>query len=108
MLGKHDEAVKHYEDYSGDNEIFEATALAGEAGYYAYKNDYKKAADLYLQASRISKANVLNPEYMLKAAINHLNAGNDEEAKEILETIKSDYNTSAAFREVDKYLAQVN
>ncbi|NWF90742.1 MAG: tetratricopeptide repeat protein [Ignavibacteriaceae bacterium] len=108
MLGNIEEAFKYYEDYSGGNDIFKATALAGEAGYYAYKNDFAKAAELYLNASRISKENVLNPEYMLKAAINFIEAGEKEEAKELLETIRKDYQTSTAFREVDKYLTIVN
>jgi len=108
MLGKIEEAFKSYEDYGGSNKIFNATALSGEAGYYAYKKDYEKAADLYLSASRVSKENVLNPEYMLKAAINYIDAGKKEDAKDLLETIKKDFTTSTAFREVDKYLTLVN
>jgi len=108
MLGNVEEAFKYYEDYSGSNETFKATALAGEAGYYAYKGNFEKAADLYLSASRISKANVLNPDYMLKAAINYIEAGKKEDAKDLLEIIRKDYQTSTAFREVDKYLTLVN
>jgi tetratricopeptide (TPR) repeat protein len=108
MLGNIEEAFKFYEDYGGSNKLFKATALSGEAGYYANKKEYGKAADLYLSASRVSKENVLNPDYMLKAAINYIDAGNKEEAKDLLETIRKDYQTSAAFREVDKYLTLVN
>lgn len=108
MLGKVEEAFDLYKDYGGSNEIFKATALAGEAGYYAYKNDFEKAADLYLRASRVSKANVLNPDYMLKAAVNYIEAGNKEEAKDLLETIRKDYQTSTAFRDVDRYLTLTN
>jgi len=43
----------------------------------------------------VSKENVLNPDYMLKAAINYIDAGNKEEAKDLLETIRKDYQTSA-------------
>jgi len=108
MLGKIEDAFKSYEDYGGSNKIFKATALSGEAGYYAYKNDYEKAADLYLSASRVSKENVLNPEYMLKAAINYIDAGKKDDAKDLLEIIKKDFTTSTAFREVDKYLTLIN
>ncbi len=108
MLGNVEGAFKYHEDYSGSNETFKATALAGEAGYYAYKGNFEKAADLYLSASRISKANVLNPDYMLKAAINYIEAGKKEDAKDLLEIIRKDYQTSTAFREVDKYLTLVN
>lgn len=108
MLGKVEEAYKYYEDYGGSNKVFEATALSGEAGYYADKKEYEKAADLYLSASRVAKENVLNPEYMLKAAVNFIDAGKKEDAKDLLETIRKDYQTSTAFREIDKYLTLVN
>lgn len=108
MLGNVEEALKYYEDYDGSNKIFKATALSGEAGFYAHKKDYEKAADLYLSASRVAKENVLNPEYMLKAAVNYIDAGKKDYAKDLLETIRKDYQTSTAFREVDKYLTLVN
>lgn len=108
MLGNVEDAFKYYKDYGGNNDLFKATALAGEAGYFAYKKDYEKAADLYLKAARVSKQNILNPDYMLKAAINYIEAGKKEEAKDLLEMIRKDYQTSTAFREVDKYLALTN
>ena len=107
FLGRNDEALEFYEDYSSDNEIYKATALAGQAGIYSDRKDYEKAADLYLKASRISDSNPLNPEYMLNAGINYLSAGNEEEAKELFESIRKDYPTSTAFREVDRYLSQI-
>jgi tetratricopeptide (TPR) repeat protein len=107
FLGKLDDAVKYYEDYSGSNDIFKATAISGEAGYYASKNEYEKAADLYRQASLVSEENVLNPEYMLQAGIYYLKAGDTEKAKGLFDTIKEDYNTSSAFREVERYSAQI-
>ena len=106
-MGKQEEAVKYYEDYGGSSENFKATALAGEAGYYASKNEYEKAADLYRNASLVSEENVLNPEYMLQAGINYLKAGETEKAKELFETIKKDYNTSSAFRDVERYSSQI-
>jgi tetratricopeptide (TPR) repeat protein len=108
FLGKQEEALKYYKDYSGGNDLFEAAALAGEAGYYAYKNEFEKAADTYLKASKVSEEDILNPEYMLSAAKNYMKAGNNEQAKELLENIRDNYNTSSAFREVDKYLPILN
>ena len=107
FLGRDDEALKYYEDYSDGNEIFEATALAGQAGIYETRKDYQKAADLYLKASRVLEHNVLNPDYLLKAGINYMHAGNTDKAKDLFKEIKQDYKTSTAFREVDRYLAQV-
>lgn len=108
LLGNIEEAFKYYEDYSGSNDIFKATALAGEAGYYAYKKDFEKAAQLYLNAAHVSRENVLNSDYILKAALNYIEAGEKEEAKDLLELIKKEYQTSTAFRDVDKYLNLIN
>ncbi len=108
MLDKLDDAFKYYKDYSGSINIYKAASLAGQAGYYAYKNDFEKAASLYRQASKVSSEDVANPDYMLKAGINYIKAGKKDDAKDILEKIKKDYTSSTAYREVDKYLAQID
>lgn len=106
-LGKVEDAFKYYDSYSGSNKLLKATALAGEADYEAYKKNYEKAGDLYKKAAHVSDDNVLNPEYMLHAGINYIKVGKNAEAKELFEKIKKDYNTSAAMREVDRYMAQI-
>ena len=106
-LGKTDDALKYYEDYGGSLNIYKAAGLAGAAGCYASKNNYEKAAELYKKAAHVSKEDVLNSDYLLDAGINYLNAGKTKDAKEMFDLIKKDYNTSPAFREVSKYLAQV-
>lgn len=108
FLGKFDEALNFYKDYSGDNDLLEAAALAGEAGIYASRDEHEKAADLYRKASQVFRENVNNSEYLLKAAVNYIEAGDNEEAKNLLERIKEDYTGTTAFREADKYLAIVD
>ena len=106
-LGNYDEAYKYYKEYDGSISFLKATALAGQAGYYAEQKEYEKAADLYLEASKISEINSQNPDYLLRAGINYMKNGNDEEAKVLFNKIKEDYMTSSANKEVDKYLALV-
>jgi len=107
-LGNYEKAIKYYEDYSGDIDIYKASALAGKAGYYAAKNEYKKAADLYKNAANIVEINAQNPDYLLNAALNYFNAGDKDEARILLTKIKEEYSSSNARKEVDKYLALVN
>lgn len=107
FLGNYDEAFKYYEDYGGSIDYFEAASLAGQAGYYAVKEDYEKAANLYLKASKISQINSQNPDYLLNAGIYFLKTGEKEEAKILFNRIKDDYTTSLAYREVDKYLSMI-
>ena len=106
-LGNYDEAIKYYEDYSGSIDYFKAASLAGQAGYYASQQNYEKAADLYLEASKMSNVNSQNPDYLLNSGIYYLKVGNKEEAKILFNKIKEDYISSLANREVDKYLALV-
>jgi len=107
MMGKTEDAFKYYDDYSGDNKIFKATSLAGKASYYESKNDFQKAADLFLEAAHSSEENALNAEYLLKAGIDFIEAGQKDKAKETLKSLKEEYKTSTAVREVDRYLALV-
>lgn len=107
FLGNYDEAFKYYDDYSGSIDYFKAAALAGQAGYYASKGNYEKAANLFLQASKMSKINSQNPDYLLNAGINYLKVGEKEEAKILFNQIKEDYTTSLANKEVDKYLSLI-
>lgn len=106
-LGRTDEAFEYYKDYSGSIDMYKAAAFAGQAGYHSFKGEYKKAADLYLRASRVSKQNIMRPEYLLLASINYISAGENSDAKDLLQTIKDDYKTSQAFSSVDRYLALI-
>lgn len=106
-LGKYDEALKYYKDYDGSIKLYQASALAGQAGIYAYKNDFEKAADLYKKAARVSDSDALNSDYLLHAGINYISAGKTVEAKEVLDKLKKDYNTTTAYREASPYFAQV-
>jgi tetratricopeptide (TPR) repeat protein len=108
FLGKHDEAYKYYDDYSGSIDLYKAASLAGQASYKAYNNEYGKAADLYKKASRVSRSNALNGDYLLKAGINYLLAGKHRDAREMLEMVTQDHQNTPAAREVEKYMAQIN
>lgn len=107
-LGKAEDAFKYYDDYSGDIDIYVAASLSGQASYYASKNEYEKAADLYLNASRVIKKDLRNADYIFLAAVNYFEAGDNEQAKTLFQTIKDEYKTSMAFAQVDKYLTQLN
>ncbi|NUN10165.1 MAG: tetratricopeptide repeat protein [Ignavibacteriaceae bacterium] len=106
-LGKFDEALEAYDDYSGNSDLLKATAFAGMAACYEAKNETEKSIEYYLKASSVSPETVLNPQYMLFAGINYIKIGKNEDAKELFQTIKRDYQKSPFSRDVDKYLVQV-
>ncbi len=108
LLGKTEEAYKYYKDYDGDIKLYQATALAGQAGFFASRNNYAEAAKLYEKAASVYNSNALNSEYLLKAGINYMKEGKDKEAKKAFESVKNDYKNSESAREVQQYLVQLN
>lgn len=106
-LGKYDEALKLYEDYSGSNDLYEAAAFAGRASYAEYKKEFDKAAEFYKDAAGVSDKNAANADYLIKAAANLIEAGKNADAKELLLKVQKDYSDSPYSQDVDKYLSQV-
>lgn len=106
-VNKTEEALENFKDYSGSNDLFKATALAGQAAYFEAQKEYKNAAELYKQAANVTNVNPANADYLLRAGINFLKADQKEEAKVILKSVKKDYRATTAAQEVDKYLIQV-
>ncbi|MGQ9797976.1 MAG: tetratricopeptide repeat protein [Ignavibacterium sp.] len=108
FLGQYDKAFDLYESYGGSNDIYKAAALAGQAGYYANKRDYEKAANLFKKAANVSEINPSRSDYLLRAGINFMKAGQKDEARALFQIIKDDYKTSTAFAQVDRYFTELN
>jgi tetratricopeptide (TPR) repeat protein len=104
FLGKFDEAMENYDDYSGSNKLLVAAALAGKAACFEAKNNFEEAAENYEKAYKVSEFNSLNSDYLLKAGSNFIKVGKFEEAQAAFDLIKEKYKTSQAFRELDRYL----
>ena len=107
FLGDFQSALKFYDEYSGSNTEFKAAALAGEASCYETMGNYEKAAEYYKGAAFVTKYNPLNPDYLLNASINFIKIGDNQEAKYLLNKIKSDYNSPQISRDADRYLARL-
>lgn len=105
--GDYDKALENYEDYSGDNKLYQAAALAGIASCYEAKGEVKKAADYFRDAAYTYEYNSSNSQYLLNAAANYLKAKEYDQAKPLLENIKENYANSQEAREADLYLAEI-
>lgn len=105
MLGKYDEALQAYEDYSGSIDLFQAAAYAGQAACYEAKNDPENAAEFFKKAAFVSKVNPQNPNFLLQAGLDYLDLGNKNKAKEMFEIIKQQYAKSDVGLNIDKYFA---
>lgn len=107
FLGDYDNALEAYASYSGDSDLHKATSLAGQAACYEIKENYSKSAELYEEAAKLIRMETQSADYLLNAGINYLKIGETDKAKELFDQIKTDFNTSIASKEVDKYLAQL-
>lgn len=108
MLQKFADALKYYEDYDGDNPLFKAAALAGQAGYYASQKQYEKAAELYQEAAEVSPQNTLNAEYLVNAAELYFNNNQRDKAKDLFQKIKNDYPQTQEGNLASKYLLSMS
>ena len=101
-------SLGYYEDYSGDNKLFKATALAGQASCHEAEGQFEKAASKFKEAAYIDKFNPSNPDYLLRSGINYMKIGEEEEAKDLFEKILEDYESSNVVSTVNRYLAALN
>jgi tetratricopeptide (TPR) repeat protein len=108
QLGKYDDALKHFEDFSAKESYLAVSRLAGIAGCYEAKGDYENAAENYEKASVGYSKDVDAAANMNSAASNFLLAGKKERALELFKKLKKEYPTTQFARDADRYIAQLS
>ena len=104
MLGKYQQALKEYEDYSGSIDLFRSTAFAGTGACYEALGDNEKAADKFREAAFVTKDNPQNAGYLLEAGIDYRSIGKAEKAKKYFRIIKKEYSKTDVGKKIDQYL----
>ncbi len=107
-LGNYDKALKYYLDVDVNDDMVNASAIAGAAACYEAKGDYQKAASTFEKAAFKSAKDVNASENLFHAAQNYLQAGNKEKAAELFRKVKKDYPTSTVAREIDRWIAEAS
>ncbi|MBU2445405.1 MAG: hypothetical protein KJ666_07520 [Bacteroidetes bacterium] len=105
-LSNIDEALKYYQDYSGDIDLMKAASYAGIASCFEVKNDLKEAAEYFMKAARVVKNAAVTPEYLTNASRVYSLLGEKEKAKKILDQMKKDFPDTQFARDYDKYAAE--
>ncbi len=98
-----DNASKYYNDYSGSNDMFKASALAGIAAVYEAKNDWVNAAKYYDKASKVSTKISNNDEYLFYAIRSYFYAKDNDNLKKTVKAIKTEYPKSKFLNMVTRY-----
>jgi tetratricopeptide (TPR) repeat protein len=107
-LGKYDEALPQFEDFSAPDDMLAASRFAGIAQCYEARQNYKEAAEYFEKAAGKNTKDISAPEYLNHAARNYGLAGEKERAIELYKKLKKNYPASLFARDVDRFVAQMS
>lgn len=107
-LGRYDDALAQFDDYSPNDDVLAVSRLAGIASCYEGKGQPAEAGSNFEKAATKYADDIAAAENLAHAARNYTQAGNKERALELYKKIKKDYPKSAAARDVDKFIAQLS
>ena len=108
QLGKFDEALKEFEDFSPSGEILGASRLAGIAACYEAKGNWIEAAETFEKASTKYASIPGAAENLNNAASNYAFAGEKAKALTLFKKLKKNYPTTTFARDADRYIAQLS
>ncbi len=111
QLGDFDNATKYLAKYKAVKGIPAAIVNAQNLGLQGdiavEMGEFAKAEDFYDKAIKASNNAISAPMYMQKAALVAIANGNTTKAKELFETISTNYASSAEGRNAEKYLGTI-
>ena len=105
-LGRYDEALRNFEDFSGGGTLLKAVALAGIARCYEAKGEPAKSAPYFEKAAGVSAKDLAVPDYLNSAARCYGLAGDRDKALNLYKRIKKEFPASTFAREADRYISQ--
>jgi tetratricopeptide (TPR) repeat protein len=108
LLGKYDDALHEFEDFSPKGDLLAVSRLAGIAGCYEAKKDWKNAAEYFEKAVGRDAKDINAAENLGYAARNYALAGEKEKALSLYKKLKKNYPTSTFARDADRYIAQLS
>lgn len=104
-LKDYNKAIEHFSAYEGEDQIFNARALACIGDCYVELGDYAKAYDSYADAVAAAD-NELASEYAFKAGLTAEKLGNKENALAMYNMIKDKYPSTPRALEIEKYISR--
>ncbi|MBN1633732.1 MAG: hypothetical protein JW917_06170 [Ignavibacteria bacterium] len=96
-------AEKYYKDFSGKNPFLKAASFAGTASIYEARGEYSNAAEEYENAAKLGDELSNADEYLFYAVRNYYWADDFENAKKLIEKIKTEYPKSQYIAMSERY-----
>ena len=103
---KAEEALDFFEDVSGTTRMLDAAVYAAIGAANVSLGLHEDAARAYERSVSADPTNPLSPDRLLSAASSFAEAGMNDRAVDVLQTMKKQYPQSAVARDVDRYMAE--
>ena len=101
--GKYDDAIEHLKSFSSSDLLVQARAYALIGDAYMEKKSFDEAADYYRKAADYKSNKFFTPGYLMKLAIAHEQAKQNDKAIEAYNEIITTYGQSAEAASAKKY-----
>ena len=105
---KYQEAIDMIEKFDGcGDDMISPAAIALKGNCYAELGDNEKAVELLLKAAKEADNNTISPACLLQAGQIFALLGQNDKALDCYKQIKSKYQQSSIYYEIDKYIEAV-
>jgi tetratricopeptide (TPR) repeat protein len=108
QLGKNDEALHAFEDFSPPTDLLAVSRLSGIASCYAAMHDYAKAGEYFEKAATKYPDDIACAENLNSAAYNYALAGEKEKAIGLYTKLKKEYASSSFGRDAERYITKLS
>jgi tetratricopeptide (TPR) repeat protein len=108
QLGRSDDALKEFEEFSPPDELLAVARLSGIGSCYESRGRFKEAAGSFEKAATQYPKDVSAAENLNNAARDYAQAGDRDKAIDLFKRIKKNYPTTAFAREADRFIAQLS
>lgn len=105
---KFQEAIDQLEDFSGCGDAMVSPSVLGTiANCYAELGQNEKAVEMLVKAAKKADNNTLSPIYLIQAGQIYESLNQNDKALDCYNQIKTKYQQSMQYNEVDKYIERV-
>jgi len=105
---KYQEAIDQLEDYSSCGDDMVSPSVIGTIGNcYAELGQNEKAVEMLVKAAKKADNNTLSPIYLIQAGQIYESLNQNEKALDCYTQIKTKYQQSMQYNEIDKYIERV-
>ena len=104
QTGRYEEAIPYLKAFDGDDNMVAPGVLSALGNCYANTGDLSAAASKFIEAAKAADNNTISPTCLLQAGQIYTSLGQNEKALDCYNQIKSKYQQSNAYYEIDKYI----